>query len=185
MFYKYYMGEKKVIKAENRLKKEQPKKAKQEASLDAQEQLVEILNDSPRLVSLVGTEWEVRSLRFGTQYLIAEEVIKINKLENANFGDIVKQFATNIPSVIKVITLCLLNDKSRIYKDGIERLGFSDEYQSLYDTLMWEGNVQDFGNLLLECLQMLDVSAFFQALDIVQIFRASVTTKKNQMDVQK
>lgn len=160
-------------------------KEKKEVSLEAQEQLVEILNDSPRLVSLVGTQWEVRSLRFGTQYLIAEEVIKINKVENANFGDIVKQFAVNIPSVVKVITLCLLNDKSRIYKDGNERLGLSDEYQSLYDTLMWEGNIQEFGNLLLECLQMLDVSAFFRSLDIIAIFKQGVTAMKNQMDEQK
>lgn len=161
------------------------KDIKHQVSLEAQELLVEILNDSPHLVSLANTEWEVRSLKFGTQYLIAQEVITINKLESANFSDIVKQFATNIPSVIKIITLCLLNDKKRIYKDGIERNGFSDEYQSIYDTLMWEGKIEDFGNLLLECLQMLDVSAFFQALDIVQIFRAGVTMKKNQMDEQK
>ena len=161
------------------------KEIKKEPSLEAQEQLVEILNDSPHLVSLAGTPYEVRSLRFGTQYLIAQEAITINKLEHANFGDIVKQFAVNIPSVIKVLTLCLLNDKSRIYKDGIERNGFSDEYHALYDTLMWEGNIQEYGNLLLECLQLLDISAFLQALDIVQLFRASVTMKKNQMDEQK
>lgn len=161
------------------------KEENKEVSIEAQEKLVEILNDSPHLVSLMGTEWEVRTLRFGTQYLIAEEVIKVNKNETANFGDIVKQFAINIPSVVKVITLCLLNDKTRIYKNGNERLGFSEEYQSLYDTLMWEGNIEEFGSLLLECLQMLDVSAFFQALDIVQIFRANVTMRKNQMDERK
>ena len=54
------------------------KRENREASIDAQELLVEILNDSPHLVSLNGTEWEVRSLRFGTQYLIAEEVVKIS-----------------------------------------------------------------------------------------------------------
>lgn len=156
-----------------------------EPSIEAQEKLVEILNDSPHLVSLNGTEWEVRSLRFGTQYLIAEEVIKIDKMESSNFGDIVKQFAVNIPSVVKIIVLCLLNDKSRIYKDGNERNGLSDEYHSLYDTIMWEGKIEDFGNLLLECLQMLDVSAFFQARDIAQVFRAQVTMRRNQMGEQK
>ena len=158
------------------------KDIKKEVSIEAQEQLVEILNDSPHLVSLVGTQWEVRSLRFGTQYLIAEEVVKINKANSADFGDIIKQFSVNIPAVVKVIVLCLLNDKKRIYRDGIEANGLSDEYHSLYDTIMWECKVEEFGNLLLECLQMLDVSAFFQALDIVQIFRANVTMKKNQMD---
>lgn len=166
-------------------KKKEEKGTKKEVSLEAQEQLVEILNDSPHLVSLAGTQYEVRSLRFGTQYLIAQEVIAINKADSATFGDIVKQFAVNIPSVIKIITLCLLNDKKRIFKDGIEQNGFSSEYATLYDTLMWEGNIQEYTNLLLECLQMLDVSAFFQALDIVQIFRASVTMKKNQTDGRK
>lgn len=158
-----------------------------EVSLDAQELLVEILNDSPHLVSLNGTDWEVRTLRFGTQYLIAQEVVRVNKIEQgAGYGDVVKQFAMDIPSMVKIITLCLLNDKRRIYKDGIETMGFSDEFKSVYESIMWEGNIQDYGHLLLECLQMLDISAFFQALDIVQIFRAGVTAKKTtKMDERK
>ena len=161
------------------------KKETKEVSLEAQEQLVEILNDSPRLVSLAGTQWEVRSLKFGTQYLIAQEVIKINKVENANYGDIVKQFAVNIPSVVKVITLCVLNDKRRIFKDGVESMGFSDEYNAVYDAIMWDGNINEYGNLLLECLQMLDVSAFFQSLDIIAVFRLGVTARKTMTDEQK
>lgn len=175
-----------IIKAENKNKekKEQPKK-KVETSLEAQERLVEILNDSPHLVALNGTEYEVRALRMGTQYLIAQEVIKINKVENANFGDIVKQFSINIPSVVKVIVLCLLNDKKRIYQDGIEHKGFSEEYNALYETIMWEGNINEYGQLLLECLQLLDISVFMQTLDILSIFRATVTTRREMMKEQK
>ena len=178
-----------VIKSKSSKKQEVEgkKKASKEVSIEAQELLVEILNDSPHLVSLNGTEWEVRSLRFGTQYLIAQEVVKVNKIEQgAGYGDVVKQFALDIPSMVKIITLCLLNDKRRIYKDGIETMGFSDEFKSVYESIMWEGNIQDYGHLLLECLQMLDISAFFQALDIVQIFRAGVTAKKTtKMDERK
>ena len=156
-----------------------------EASFEAQERLVEILNDSPRLASLNGTEYEVRALRMGTQYLIAQEVIKINKAESATYGDIVKQFSVNIPSVVKVITLCLLNDKNRIYKDGLEHKGLSDEYQALYDTIMWQGNLNEYGNILLECLQMLDISTFMTALDILSVFKASVTKKREKTKGQK
>lgn len=175
-----------IIKAENKNKdkREHPKK-KVEASLEAQERLVEILNDSPHLVALNGTEYEVRALKMGTQYLIAQEVIKINKVENANFGDIVKQFSINIPSVVKVIVLCLLNDKKRIYQDGIEHKGFSEEYNALYETIMWEGNINEYGQLLLECLQLLDISVFMQTLDILSIFRATVTTRREMMKGQK
>ena len=172
-----------IVTAENNNKKndtnnkEQPK-----VCLKAQELLIETLNDSPHPSSLAGTEWEVRSLRFGTQYLIAQEVIKINKVENANYGDIVKQFAADIPSLIKIITLCLLNDKHRIYKDGIESKGFSDEYYAIYDTIQWEGNINEYANLLLECLQLLDVSAFFSTLDIVFLFSESVTRRKTTIE---
>lgn len=178
-----------VIKAESNKKNEKKKdkekeKDNLEASLEAQERLVEILNDSPHLVSLMGTQYEVRALRMGTQYLIAQEVIKINKVENANFGDIVKQFSINIPSVVKVIVLCLLNDKNRIYKDGVETNGFSDEYSALYDTIMWEGNINEYGHLLLECLQLLDISVFTQVLDILSVFKTSVTMKREKMKGQ-
>lgn len=163
------------------------KKAKKnnEPSIEAQTQLVEILNDSPHLVSLNGTPYEVRTLRFGTQYLIAQEVIKINQAESASYGDVLKQLAVNIPSVIHILTLCILNSKERIFKDGVETNGYSDEYKSMYDTIQWEGNIEDYGNLLLECLQMLDISFFFQALDMLQIFRASVTARRTMMEEQK
>ena len=154
-------------------------------SIEAQEKLIEILNDSPHLVSLANTNFEVRALKMGTQYLIAQEVIKINKVENANFGDIVKQFSINIPSVVRVIVLCILNDKKRIFTDGIEYLGYSDEFNALYDTIMWEGNIAEYGELLLECLQMLDISVFMQALDILSIFKSSVTMKREMMKEQK
>lgn len=151
-----------------------------DVSIDAQERLAEILNDSPRLVSLNGTEWEVRALRMGTQWLIAEKCIKIAKAEGANFGDIIKQFSANIPSLIEVITLALLNDKNKIFKDGIESNGYSDLYKSTYDTLMWDCKVEEFGNIFLEVLQLIDVSFFMESHRILEIFREATMTRKTK-----
>ena len=156
-----------------------------EVSLDSQERLAEILNDSPRLVSLNGTEWEIRALRMGTQYLIAQEVIKINKVENANFGDVIKQFAVSIPSVLKVLTLALLNDKNKIFKNGNENDGFSELYEATYNTLAWECEVSEFGNILLETLQLLDVSFFTQATHIVEMFKTATTARRTTTKEQK
>ncbi len=153
-------------------------KEKPKASLEAQERLAEILNDSPRLVSLNGSQWEIKALRMGTQWLIAQEVIKINKAESATMGDILKQFAVNIPAVLDVLTLALLNDKRKIYEDGDADKGYSQLFKSVRDTLEWECDVSKFAELLLEVLQMLDVSFFIQALDMLQIFRARVTEVK-------
>lgn len=156
-----------------------------EVSLESQERLAEILNDSPRLVSLNGTEWEIRALRMGTQYLIAQEVIKINKVENANFGDIVKQFAVSMPSVLKVLTLALLNDKNKIFKSGDESEGFSELYEATYNTIAWECEVSEFGNILLETLQLLDVSFFTQATHIVEMFKTATTARRTTTKEQK
>lgn len=147
-------------------------------SIDAQQRLAEILNDSPRIVSLNGTEWEVRALRMGTQWLMAQKIIEIDKSESGTFGDVMKHFAVNIPAVLDIITLCLLNDRHKIYQDGEPTKGFSDLYRATRNTLEWDCDVSQFGNLLFEVFQMIDVSFFTEALDMLQIFRATVTEKK-------
>ena len=147
-------------------------------SLDAQQRLAEILNDSPRIVSLNGTEGEVRALRMGTQWLMAQKIIEIDKSESGTFGDVMKHFAVNIPAVLDIITLCLLNDRHKIYKDGEPTRGFSELYRATRNTLEWDCDVSQFGQLLFEVFQMIDVSFFTEALDMLQIFRATVTEKK-------
>lgn len=179
------MEERKIVKAVNSMKKEEPKKDLSVVSLEAQERLAEILADSPRLVSLNGTEWEIKALRMGTQYLIAQEVIKINKVENANFGDVIKQFAVSMPSVLKVLTLALLNDKNKIFKNGDESEGFSELYEATYNTLAWECEASEFGNILLETLQLLDTSFFLESCRIVEMFKVATTARRTTTKEQK
>lgn len=172
------MGERKVIKAVS-TKKQEIEKAKQvpEVNLEAQERLVEILTDSPRIVSLNGSEWAIKALRMGTQYLIAKKVIEIKRAEDNTFGDIIQQFAVNIPAVIEVITLALLNDKNKIFKNGVDGGEYSELYETTYQTLMWECKVEDFGNLLLEILQLIDTNFFMESCRILEMFKMSTTAR--------
>lgn len=179
------MGERKVIKAVS-TKKQEIEKAKQvpEVNLEAQERLVEILTDSPRIISLNGSEWAIKALRMGTQYLIAKKVIEIKRAEDNTFGDIIQQFAVNIPAVIEVITLALLNDKNKIFKDGVDGGEYSELYETTYQTLMWECKVEDFGNLLLEILQLIDTNFFMESCRILEMFKMS-TTARTKINEQK
>ena len=182
------MSEKKIIKAVNTNKKAQKTANKEdlEVGLEAQERFAEILNESPRIASLAGTEWEIRTLRQKVQWMIAEEVVKINKIEKgAGYGDVVKQFATNMPSVIKVITLAVLNDRNKIFKNGNENEGFSDLYKATYDTIAWDGNVSEYGALLLEILQMLDINFFLESHRILEVFRTMTMARKTTKNEQK
>lgn len=159
-------------------KKKKEKKEVPEVSLSSQLRLAEILNDSPRLVSLNGTEWEVRALRLGTQWLIAEEILKVHKEGAGEFADVLKELSKCIPAVLNIITFALLNNKKNIFKDGDESLGFSETFYSTRDTLEWECDITYFGNILVEVLQLVDVSFFFTALNTVEIFRATTTEMK-------
>lgn len=173
------MSERKIVKSKNaNIDTSKKKKEIPAVSLESQERLAEILTDSPHLISLNGTEWEVRALRMGTQWLIAKKCIEVSKSDTDGFVDVIKHFSVNIPAVLDVLTLALLNDKYKIYTDGIESKGFSDLYYATRNTLEWECDVTQFAEILYEVLSMLSVDFFYQALDMLQIFRASVTERK-------
>ena len=74
--------------------------------------------------------------------------------------------------------MCLLNDKNKIYRNGDKTLGFSDLYKATRDTLEWDCDTTKFGPILLETMQLLDVSFFFESLGMLDIFRQMTTKKK-------
>lgn len=145
---------------------------------EAQNRLAAILADAPSVEKFGGTEWEMRPLRFGTQYLIVDEVCKINQAESATYGDVLKCILTQIPATCKVLTLALLNHKNLIYQNGDANQGYSKLFKKTYDTILWEADRDDLAKIMLDCLQMIDVSFFMEALGMLQIFRASITEKK-------
>lgn len=139
---------------------------------DAMERLARLMNDSPTIVKLKGTEWQMRALKPGTQWLIAEEACKMVNKENLSMGDVIKEFASNLPSVARVITLALLNDKERIY---------SSEYQSVYDQLLWgDYDIKDWAGLLVEILNLLSVDFFFASTNVIATVRQRTLTRKMQ-----
>lgn len=145
---------------------------------------MEIMNDSPRVRSFDGTEWEIRALKPGVQWLIAQEAVKIQKAEDANMADIIRQFAVNVPSVAKVLTLALLNDRKRIFADG--RGGeFSDEYNTTYDTILYDTTQTGWLGLLVEVISLLEVEVFFTLTSSIQILRRRLLERKTTAAEQK
>lgn len=145
-------------------------KKKEISELDAQLRLAEIMNDSTRTIVLGGEEYKIKALRAGTQWLVAQEACKIAKA-GESFTDIIKQFAVNLPAVVRVLCLIILNDKDKI--EG-------DEYKALYDTIMWEVPRKEWIGVLVECLQMLDLEGFFVTIGAIDNFR-SMTMKKRPL----
>lgn len=153
------------------------KARKQQVSDDAMAKLARLMNDSPTIMKLRGTEWEIRALKPGTQWLIAEETCRIVDKENASMGDVLKQFAVNMPSVCKVLTLALLNDKKRIY---------GEEFTEVYESLMWgEYDMRDWATLLAEILNLIDVDFFIASTNVVKMLRRSTLDRKMTTEEQR
>ena len=157
------------------------KKDKKNISADAMERLAKVMNDTPSIVKMSNTEFAITALKPGTQWLIAEESCKIMKAEQGNFKDVIKQFAINIPSVVHVITLAILNDKNRIFEDYNSRK-YSEEYQSVYDTIMWETSPDNWLSLLVEIMNMLSMDYFFQSTNAVAMIREAALGRKMKME---
>ena len=157
------------------------KKDKKTISVDAMERLAKVMNDTPTIVKMSNTEFAITALKPGTQWLIAEESCKIMKAEQGNFKDVIKQFSVNIPSVVRVITLAILNDKDRIFKDYKNR-EYSDEYQSVYETIMWETSPDNWLSLLVEIMNMLSMDYFFQSTNAVAMIREAALGRKMKME---
>ena len=145
------------------------------------ERLAKVMNDTPTIVKMSNTEFAITALKPGTQWLIAEESCKIMKAEQGNFKDVIKQFAVNIPSVVHVITLAILNDKNRIFEDYKSRK-YSEEYQSVYDTIMWETSPDNWLSLLVEIMNMLSMDYFFQSTNAVAMIREAALGRKMKME---
>ncbi len=176
------MGKKKI----HRIKKS-PEKIKElesrvtpdkPVSDESMERLARIMNDSPSLVKLHGTEWRITGLKPGVQWLIAEQACQVVKGEKSSMGDVIKEFAVNLPAVVNVITLALLNDKDRIFSDYVKR-ELSDEYRQVYDLLMWgEYDMKDWALLLGEILNLISTDFFFESTNVIQTVREMTLTRK-------
>lgn len=137
---------------------------------EAMERLSAIMNDSPTIKKLSSTEWRITALKPGTMHMIVEEACKIKKIEKATLGDIIKELAMEIPSIVRILTLSLLNDKRKIENKQI--------YNKVYETLMWKTKQNEWIELLVEILNMIDVDFFFASTKLIEILRQRSLARK-------
>ena len=154
---------------------------KNQVSFESMERLAKVMNDSPTIIKMKDYEFSITALKPGTQWLIAEEACKIMKAEKGNMEDVIKQFAINIPSVVHVITLAILNDKDSIFKN-IKTREYSAEYETVYDTIMWETSPDNWLSLLVEIMNMLSMDYFFQSTNAVVMIREAALGRKMKME---
>ena len=163
---------------------EQSKDSLKMDAFEAEERLAKVMNDSPTLVKLGQYGFHITALKPGTQMLIAEEACKIVKVEKANFADVIRQFAMSADSVIRVITLAILNDRDRIWKNEKLKI-YSEEFESMYDTIRWETSPAGWMGLLVEVMNLLNMDFFFSVTETIKILREMTLKRKTTIQEQR
>ena len=133
-FYERYSMARKVFRVSDEDTQQQEVQAIPQVSDDAMRRLAEIMNNTPTIVKLNGTEWEITGLKPAVQWLICEKVCDIVKEEKAvcdGYEDAIKIMAKSLPTTAHCLTLAMLNDKHRIF-DDYDRKIYSREFQETY-----------------------------------------------------
>lgn len=155
------------------------KSVKDPVSDEAMDRLIQVMTDSPNLIKLKNAQWEIKALKPGIMWLIAKEASDINKVDKATFSDVLKGLATNLPSICRILTLALLNDKNATKAGDVE-------YDKVYDALFWEcEDMKDWATLLFEVLNMLSIDFFFHVTELTQIFRQTSLERRTTMEERK
>lgn len=142
------------------MKKELKRKdINEEVSNEAKRKLIEVLNDSPSINKLKDAEIEITALKMGTKWKICE-VFKEYKLSEPDTENVIIAMANNIPVLVKIITLAILNDKDRI----------RNEYEEMYQTIMWNCTESDLTTLFMDIIGKLDTDFFFANIKSTKIF---------------
>lgn len=137
-------------------------------SIESQQLLLRVMNDSPTIVKLNETkEWKITALKPAVKWMIAEEAAKIKQSEPDTMN-VAIAMATNMPCICRCLTLALLNDKKRI----------EEEYDIVFELLFFETDDKHWGNLFLEVLRLLDTDAFFLNISLVEMFLNMTTQRK-------
>lgn len=140
--------------------------------------LSEVINDTPTIVEIGGQKYNITALKIGTQILIAEETIKVQKHQEGNMVDVFKSFANSIPAVIRCIAFAILNDKDKIYQDYSKR-EFSEEFYATCEKIEWESDRQQWMSILVEIIRKIDISFSFTITEQMSMIRDLTMKKRN------
>ena len=151
------------------------RKASEPVTDEEMERMVQIMLDSPTIKKLSKTKFAITSLKPAVMWQIAQEAANISIVEKATFSDVLKGLSQEIPSVCRIITFAMLNDKERIEK----------EYDKVYDTLMWECDVKEWAELLYEVLNLISIDTFFLLTELTQTFKSIALERKTKIKEQK
>lgn len=142
--------------------------------LEEQKKLLTILNDSPTIIKFKDNkEVSIKPLRVYSKRLIAEIAWNI-KHTDENAENIILNMAKSIEPMARMIAIILCNDKFTKDLVANEKLIQDKVIEIELESDNWE----DWGNILITTLNLLDIGFFFSITKLSQMFLEMTTENK-------
>lgn len=142
--------------------------------LEEQKKLLTILNDSPTIIKFKDNkEVSIKPLRVYSKRLIAEIAWNI-KHTDENTENIILNMAKSIEPMARMIAIILCNDKFTKDLEANEKLIQDKVIEIELESDNWE----DWGNILIATLNLLDIGFFFSITKLSQMFLEMTTENK-------
>lgn len=149
--------------------------------LDEQKKLLTILNDTPTIIKFKDDkEASIKPLRVYSKRMIADIAWNIKHTDQST-ENVILNMAKGIEPMARMIAIILCNDKfTKDYEEN-ERLIEDKTKEIELDSDNWE----DWGNILITTLNLLDIGFFFSITKLSQMFLEMTTNNKAMMMTKK
>lgn len=142
--------------------------------LEEQKKLLTILNDSPTIIKFKDNkDVSIKPLRVYSKRLIAEIAWNI-KHTDEKAENIILNMAKSIEPMARMIAIILCNDKFTKDLEANEKLIQDKVIEIELESDNWE----DWGNILITTLNLLDIGFFFSITKLSQMFLEMTTENK-------
>lgn len=142
--------------------------------LDEQKKLLTILNDSATIIKFKDDkEVSIKPLRVYSKRLIADIAWNIKHTDEST-ENVILSMAKSVEPMARMIAILLCNDKFTKDYEANERLIEDKTREIELEADNWE----DWGNILITTLNLLDIGFFFSITKLSQMFLEMTTANK-------
>lgn len=149
-----------------------------EKDLLYQKKLADVMLDRGEPITINGKQYELKALKMHTRWLISECINKMELAEKDTIN-IVESMFTDIPLLVRIITIAILRDRDKIENTEL--------YNKTYDEVLDCSNMQEYLDAITVIIRLLDVEWFFftqEAAKSINILPSKVGFRERNEKIQ-
>ena len=173
------------------MKEEKEERKLPEFTIDAQKDILDIINDAPSIVTLGNNEYKVKNMRYYSLYRICKLVMTMREHDQSLDDDqkVVTALCTDIDAMCEIMAIILCNhlfvpDNIKDYKSANEVMSKNDKLVAMMKAKVMNSTFEtnQWAAIILGAIKSIDLSGFFLLKKSVSMLSTSILTRKRKSE---